>query len=155
MGVMMGRLLTILLAMVSLTGVVSAGSQNPFRVEATNLTLKPGGSGEGQVILRIPKDHHLYRDMMEVTRLSPDGAVSTGAPSFPPGFTKPDPADPTATREQYDMDVVVLVPVNKVENAGTYTLKFEVRYQGCKKSLCWMPQTEIVESTVIVGDSSK
>ena len=53
------------------------------------------------------------------------------------------------------MDVVVLVPVNKVENAGTYTLKFEVRYQGCKKSLCWMPQTEIVESTVIVGDSSK
>jgi hypothetical protein len=153
----MGRLLTMLLAGLWSVSPVFAGTQNPFRVEATDVSLKPDEAGALQVILRVPKDHHLYRDMMEVNAVkqAEPTSLSIGEPSFPPGFTKPDPADPSATREQYDMDVVIEVPVNKGAQPGTYTLSFEVRYQGCKKSLCWMPQTEIVESTVTVGASSK
>jgi len=142
---------------VSISGAAFAGSKNPFRVETTDATLKSGESGQVQVIIRVPEQHHLYRDMMDVSRITDDASkpVVTGDASFPPGFTKPDPADPGATREQFDMDVVINVPVNKVEQPGTYTLKFEVSYQGCKKSLCWMPQTETVEAVVKAGEGSK
>jgi len=153
----MGRFLTVLFAWACMLAPAAAGSDNPFRVEATNAAFKAGEEGAVQVIVRVPKDHHLYRDMMEVSQVQSTDATgpTTGEPSFPPGFVKPDPADPEATREQFDMDVVIDIPVNKVDVAGTYTLQFEVRYQGCKKSLCWMPQTEIVESTVTVGAQAK
>lgn len=139
------------------TGDGFAGTPNPFRVEGKTASAAIGQDGIVQVLVHVPKDHHLYRDMMEVTRVDDEAsaAVVTGEASFPPGFVKPDPADPSATREQYDMDVVIDVPVKGVAKAGTYTLKFEVRYQGCKKSLCWMPQTEVVEATLRVGASEK
>jgi len=142
---------------VSMSASAMAGSKNPFRVEAKDATIKSGEKGQVQVIIRVPEQHHLYRDMMEVSRVDDEASkpVVTGEASFPPGFTKPDPADPSSTREQFDMDVVVNVPVNKVDPAGTYTLKFEVSYQGCKKSLCWMPQTEIVEAVVKAGEGVK
>ena len=129
-----------------------AGTPNPFRVEAKDASVVKGQSGKVQVLVHVPKDHHLYRDMMEVTRIE-DGAgekIVTGEPSFPPGFVKPDPADPSATREQYDMDVIIEIPVKSTAKPGNYALKFEVRYQGCKKSLCWMPQTDVVESTLTI-----
>lgn len=153
----MFRSFIFLVAWMGFAAPAFAGSKNPFRVEAKDAVIASGDKGEVQVIVRVPKDHHLYRDMMDVTRVADDGtaAVVTGDASFPPGFTKPDPADPGATREQYDMDVVINVPVVNVEKPGSYTLKFEVRYQGCKKSLCWMPQTEIVEAMVKVGGTSK
>ena len=149
--------IALFLSWIWIAGPAIAGTKNPFRVETTDVTVENGKASHVQVIVRVPEQHHLYRDMMEVSRVQDDGsaAVVTGEASFPPGFTKPDPADPTATREQYDMDVVINVPVSKVEQPGTYTLKFEVRYQGCKKSLCWMPQTEIVEAVVKSGDVAK
>lgn len=150
-----------------------AGTQNPFRVDATNAKLDAQGTGTVSVNVRVPKDHYLYRDMMSVqtqtVRFHPDGPKSAsvvvaendathlavGTPSFPPGFTKPDPADPSSTREQYDMDVVIDVPVTAAATAGTYTLEFAVEYQGCKKSLCWMPQSDVVESTVTVREKAQ
>ena len=59
---------------------------------------------------------------------------------------KPDPADP-ALREQYDMDVVVDVPVKGVAKPGTYTLKFEVRYQGCQVAVLDAAD-DVVEATL-------
>lgn len=139
------------------SGDAFAGTPNPFRVEAKDASVTAGQAGKVQVLVHVPKDHHLYRDMMEVTRVEDDasGVIVTGTPSFPPGFVKPDPADPGATREQYDMDVIIDVPIDAVTKPGRYTLKFEVRYQGCKKSLCWMPQTDVVEATFIVAKGKK
>jgi len=139
------------------SGDAFAGTPNPFRVEAKNGTAVAGQDGQVQVVVRVPKDHHLYRDMMEVSRIEDEAGATivTGEASFPPGFVKPDPADPSATREQYDMDVVIDVPVKAVSKPGDYTLKFEVRYQGCKKSLCWMPQTDEVEATMTISKSKK
>lgn len=139
------------------SGDAFAGTPNPFRVEGKRASAAIGQDGIVQVLVHVPKDHHLYRDMMEVTRMVDEASttVVTGEASFPPGFVKPDPADPSATREQYDMDVVIDVPVKGVAEAGNYTLKFEVRYQGCKKSLCWMPQTDVVEVTLKVGKDKK
>ena len=153
----MFRNIFLFLVWACLAGPAFGGSKNPFRVETTDAVLKKGEKGQVQVIVRVPEQHHLYRDMMEVSRVSDDASASvvTDEASFPPGFTKPDPADPSATREQYDMDVIINIPIAKVDAPGTYSLKFEVRYQGCKKSLCWMPQTETVEAVVKVGGGEK
>ena len=61
-----------------------------------------------------------------------------------------DPADPTSEREQYDMDVVIEIPVTGPSKIGEYPITLLVEYQGCKKSLCWMPQTDQVDATVKV-----
>jgi hypothetical protein len=53
------------------------------------------------------------------------------------------------------MDVVIEVPVTAASAIGTYVLELQVEYQGCKKSLCWMPQTDLVESTVSVSESKQ
>ena len=53
------------------------------------------------------------------------------------------------------MDVVVEVPVTASMKPGAYPVKMEVPVPGCKKSLCWMPQTENVEATVHVGGATK
>ena len=150
-------------------GMVKAAPNNPFRVDSTDAAVSGGEAGTVDVTIRVPSQHHLYRDMMSVKAdalwvkggasggewvpLEPKAPcqLALGEPSFPPGFTKPDPADPSSTREQYDMDVVIRVPFEAASCAsGTYRIDFEVEYQGCKKSLCWMPQTDRVESFVRV-----
>ena len=70
--------------------------------------------------------------------------------SFPPGFDKPDPANPTETREQYDLDVLIELPLTGPQEPGTYPVQLVVAYQGCKKSLCWMPRTEEISISVKV-----
>ena len=148
------RFWCLLISLIGWSAPAWSGSENPFRVEATDAKVEVGGSGVVQVVVRVPPNHHLYRDMMDVTVVSSAG-VETGEASFPPGLSKPDPADPSSTREQYDMDVVVEVPVKATDKPGAYPVTFEVRYQGCKKSLCWMPQTENVEATVHVAGAAK
>ena len=50
------------------TGDAFAGTPNPFRVEGKTASAAIGQDGIVQVLVHVPKDHHLYRDMMEVTR---------------------------------------------------------------------------------------
>ena len=148
------RFWCLIIALVGWSVPAWAGDKNPFRVEATDAKVAAGASGVVQVIVRVPANHYLYKDMMDVSVVTADG-ITTGAASFPPGHQKPDPADPSSTREQYDMDVVVEVPVTASEKTGAFPVQMEVRYQGCKKSLCWMPQTENVEATVHVTGAEK
>ena len=148
------RILWLYLTLFGWAAPAWAGNENPFRVEAVDAKVAPGTSGVVQVLVRVPAQHYLYKDMMAVSIVSADG-IKTGEASFPPGHQKPDPADPSSTREQYDMDVVIEVPVTASDKAGAYPLNMEVRYQGCKKSLCWMPQTEQVEATVHVGGTAQ
>ncbi len=154
-------------------GIADAKPNNPFRVDSTDAAVVGGESSAVDVTIRVPAKHHLYRDMMAVqaeavwrknepsgewVTVAPDAPcqLALSEPSFPPGFIKPDPADPTATREQYDMDVVIRVPFEASDCAsGTYRVDFLVEYQGCKKSLCWMPQTDRVESLVRVRGAAK
>ncbi len=150
----MFRLWCLLISLVVWSAPSVAGKDNPFRVETADAKLESGAKGNVQVIVRVPANHHLYRDMMNVTVVTAEG-VETGEASFPPGMEKPDPADPSSTREQYDMDVLIDVPVTAPAAVGTYPVTLEVRYQGCKKSLCWMPQTETVEASVNVVEATQ
>lgn len=150
----MNRLWLVLLGLFTWSVSAWAGTKNPFRVEASNTEIVAGAAGVVQVTVRVPADHYLYRDMMAVEVVSAE-KLEMGEASFPPGHTKPDPADPSATREQYDMDVVIEVPVTAPAQTGNYPVTFSVRYQGCKQSLCWMPQTENVDATVKVTGAAK
>jgi len=145
------RSLIMIVALAAAPGSLAQSKvKNPFRVEAADLTLASGASGAVRITVAVPAEHHLYRDMMSVAVVEA-GGLTVAEASFPPGHKKPDPADPETTREQYDMDVIIEVPVTAPGEAGDYTAKFAVKYQGCKKSLCWMPQTDEVESKVTVA----
>ena len=150
----MFRILLLVCSWCLVPSVGMAGNKNPFRVEATNVEVAPGESGSFSVIIRVPSEHHLYKDMMSVGVLKSESVV-VGAAIFPPGMKKADPADPTSEREQYDMDVVIDIPVTGPSKVGDYPITLLVEYQGCKKSLCWMPQTDLVESTVSVSESKQ
>jgi len=144
------RLIAMLALVLGLSQSVQARStDNPFRVEAERLTLAAGAGGALRITIAVPRDHHLYKDMVEVTVVSAGGLKLSEA-SMPPGLKKPDPADPSTLREVYDMDVIIEVPVGAVKEAGEYPVVFSVSYQGCKKSLCWMPQTDEVRAKIFV-----
>lgn len=152
----LARLLSLLLLVFGWTfaaPALGAGPKNPFFVRAEGLTLAPGGSGAVSLILVVPKEFHVFRDMMEVKVVEPAG-LSFGEPSFPPGVFKPDPLNPGSTREQFDADVIVEVPVTAPAKAGSYTAAFTFRYQGCKETLCYMPATDRVEATVVVQEGA-
>ena len=104
----MGLVLRLLIAVgLLLAGPASAQDlqKNPFRVEVTDLTLAPGASGNVAVSVIVPREYHVYRDMMHVKVLDAHG-LTVGEPNFPPGRNLPDPSNPAQTREMYDMDVV-------------------------------------------------
>ena len=113
------------------------------------MRLSAGASGRLRITIAVPRDHHIYRDMVEVAVVDP-GGLKLGKPSFPPGLKKPDPADPSSMREVYDMDVIIEIPVEGVRSPGDYPVLLSVTYQGCKKSLCWMPQTDEIRGRVRV-----
>jgi len=133
-----------------LLGTAWAGEKNPFLVRAEGTTLAPGGKGNVTLTLVVPPAFHVYRDMMEV-KVTDQGGLTLGAPSFPPGEQKPDPLNPGSTREQFEADVIVEVPVTAPAKEGSYTAAFTFRYQGCKDTLCYMPATDAVDAVVQVS----
>ncbi|MFZ5475589.1 MAG: protein-disulfide reductase DsbD domain-containing protein [Myxococcota bacterium] len=128
--------------------------ENPFRVEVADATVAPGGTAKIVVTVVVPKGFHVYRDMMDVTPVGA-GKFTIGEESFPPGLMKEDPAAPGTQREQYEDDVIVEVPVTAPADAtGTQDVALLVRYQGCKKNLCYFPQEEAVSAKVsVVGQA--
>ncbi|MEC8424296.1 MAG: protein-disulfide reductase DsbD domain-containing protein, partial [Myxococcota bacterium] len=141
-----------LLLLVSSAGLPSsaAAAQNPFRIEVPAARVVPGGADRLEVVVRVPPGHHVYRDMMFVTVLEADG-LQIGTPSFPKGFEKPDPANPAAVRELYDLDVFIDIPFTAPVAGGAREVKLEVGYQGCRGGLCFMPVAETVSVRIDVS----
>jgi len=127
----------------------AAAAQNPFRLEVPGARVAPGASDRLEVVVRVPAGHHVYRDMMFVSVVDAGGLV-VGEPSFPKGFEKPDPANPAATRELYDLDVYIDVPLQAPAAAGPHEVRLQVGYQGCKGGLCFMPVVEDISVRVDV-----
>ena len=125
-----------ILAMISL----SWGSKNPFRLEIQSPKLTVGESNEVKVMVVVPPDHHLYRDMMWINIISTSG-VEVEAPEFPIGTFKADPANPSELREQYEQTPIVRMPVVSHQE-GKAEILLEIRYQGCQKTICYRPVLE-------------
>lgn len=111
--------------------------EDPFTWVATPLRATVGERTRAVVTLKVPTNHHVYRDQLSVMALGPEGLV-VGHADLPPGVRGADPADPDDVRELYDRDVVIYVPVT-ARRAGAFTVRLQVRHQGCRVGLCHPP----------------
>ncbi len=140
-------------AALPLTALIGAAqaAEDPFRVETDNLSISEGGAGQLPVYVRVPPGFHVYRDMLSVEVISSDGL--TAAPAvFPLGLLTDDPASPGATREMFEQDVRITVPLQAPAGiSGRRSVRLLVRYQGCKRSLCYMPGEQELSATITVG----
>lgn len=116
-------------------------AQNPFRSEIAPVTLTNTDQGTMEVLIAIPQGYHLYKDMMSVRPADPSGLIFR-EPELPKGLFQPDPANPSQYREHYQETIVINIPFT-VRADGLYKPKIEVRYQGCKKGLCYKPAVDV------------
>jgi len=124
----------------------SASAQDdPFHVEISKTSILSGGTAEVEVLVVVPAGFHVYRDMMRV-QVPEAGAFQVGATVFPEGRWEADPAEPDEIREIFDASVSIRVPVSAPESIaiGSYDMEVYVGYQGCKATLCYVPQERTV-----------
>ena len=126
-----------------------AQAENPFRVEILPATTFMEQLGVIQVVFIVPEGHHLYVDMLSV-QPEPSTDFAFEPAKYPMGKLKADPASPEQMREIYPETTTVTIPL-KAKSSGIHLAKIEVRYQGCKEGLCYMPKSEIIETSVIVN----
>lgn len=126
-----------------------AKAENPFRVEILPTTAIVSQEGTIKIVFVVPEEHHLYVDMMSV-EAEPSKELNIEKPKFPIGKLKADPANPEQMREIYFETTTVELPI-KPNQFGIYPAKIEVRYQGCKEGLCYMPKTEMIDTSVVVN----
>ena len=131
----------------------TAVAANPFRVEVQPVSATVGETTDMLVTFVVPEGYHLYHDMMSVAPKAIDGIVFA-VPVFPMGHLISDPANPEQLREVFDTAVQVKVPVTST-TAGIYSTELTVQYQGCKATLCYMPKTETLQTTIQVTEQAK
>lgn len=122
-------------------------TDNPFAWTVTAPKLAPGGKGVLLLGGMVPPGTLLYRDMLEVTVKGAQG-LSVGEIRIPDGFQKPDPAFDGQLRAVFTEDLVVEVQVAAPAGFTGGDVTLELRYQGCRDSLCYPPTTEELVATV-------
>lgn len=125
--------------------------KNPFSVSAAPLTLEAGGSGQAELIFKVPPGTYLYREMAKVQVLEA-GPVDIEAADLPPGVVRFDEAF-QKDREVWEMDAIAVLPLTAPQQAGTYTILVDAGYQGCRGGLCFMPANTQLELTLNVTES--
>ena len=136
--------------MLAWLSVSVALAANPFRVEVQPVSMEVGETKDVHVTFVVPEGYHLYHDMMSVVPKPVEG-IAFAAPVFPMGHLIADPANPEQMREVFDTAVQVKVPVTST-TVGVYLTELTVQYQGCKETLCYMPKTETLQTTIQVTD---
>ena len=112
--------LSFLQLLCALIGLARAAEPSPYRIEAPDVSVAAGASGNIRVIFAVPPGFHTYRDWVSVT-VDDAGGLTFGEPSLPPGVMKDDPAAPGTKRETYESDVLVDLPFSAAA-AGVHTV---------------------------------
>lgn len=124
-------------------------SQVTVAVLGGTTTVDAGAAAALELTIVVPAGFHVYQDMLRVD-VADAGGLKLGPASLPPGLSAPDPAAPGQLREQYDFDVIVLVPVLSPAAVGEHVATLDVRWQACSGGVCLMPRTEQVQARLIV-----
>jgi hypothetical protein len=113
---------------------------DPFEWSPRPPVLQGELQGHVELRLRVPPGFTVYRDQLAVQVVDP-GGLQVGEPDIPPGVFRHDPAKDVESREQYDTDVVVLIPVRTTARSarGLETFEVMVRHQGCIQGHCFAP----------------
>lgn len=125
--------------------------KNPFSVTAAPVTLEAGGSGQAELVFKVPAGTYLYREMASVKVLEA-GSVDIEAADLPPGVMRFDEAF-GRDREVWEFDAIAALPLTAPAQVGTYAILLDVGYQGCRGGLCFMPANSQVELTLNVTES--
>ncbi len=142
-------ILSLLLSLLMALPGIAAAQQpdqvaDPFRIEVGGIELPPGGSAAIEILMVIPEGHHIYGDMLEV-RLDEPGIFGSGELDVPMGDLEPDPAFPDKKREVHHHTFTMKLPITAPDDAsGEHELEVQVRYQGCKDKLCFLPRERSV-----------
>ena len=83
--------------------------ENPFRSEVQVSPIE-NSKGNMEIIVSVPDGFHLYRDMMQITPVSPKG-LAYEKEQFPKGIFLADPANPQNFREQFNETVRINIPL--------------------------------------------
>lgn len=129
-----------------------AYADNPFRVEIPMVQMVPEQTKDASITFVVPKGFHLYQDMMSVqVQSSPEIEANFvfGELRYPVGHLIADPANPEQMREVFEETVTVALPLT-AKTLGVHTVQVDVRYQGCKETLCYMPKTDTLDMVVKV-----
>ena len=133
----------------------ASAADDPFHVEVSTTLIPSGGEAQMEIVVVVPAGFHVYRDMMRVS-VPDSGAFEVGAAVFPAGRWEADPAVPDEIRELYDAPVSIQVPVKAPDSipVGTYDMDVYVGYQGCKATLCYLPQERTLSTVYEVVDAT-
>lgn len=124
--------------------------KNPFSVSVAPVTLQSGGSGQAELVFKVPNGTYLYREMAKVQVLEA-GSVDIEAADLPPGVMRFDEAF-GREREVWEFDAIALLPLTAPTQVGSYTILLDVGYQGCRGGLCFMPANSQLELTLNVTE---
>ncbi len=153
-------LLTLLLSLLFFlptAGMAQDASQieDPFRVEIAPIDIPVGSQAELDVLLVVPEEHHVYRERLEV-RLDEPGQFEVGELEIPMGTLEPDPAFPEKKREAYHGSFTMKLPLSAPAGSelGEHQVEVQVRYQGCKGTLCYLPREQSIPVILTVVEGS-
>ena len=131
------------------TTTTKAPPADVVRVEAQNVELKAGNTGEASVKLTIASGYHInanppsfsYLKATELT-VEPKAGITSGKPVYPSSVTRKFAfsKDPLAV---YEGETVIKLPLSAEANAqkGAQTLTARLRIQACDEEACYPPRT--------------
>lgn len=105
-------------------------AEDPFRWRVRSTP------GQIELVLDVPRGHHVFADQVDVEVLDPAG-LAIGTPTLSPGTPVDDPDE--GPRVRYDHDLTLTLPVSGPTDRRTVTLA--LREQGCRADTCFPPRT--------------
>jgi thiol:disulfide interchange protein len=98
------------------------------------------------VTFKLEKDSYIYRDSLKV-EVNPLTGIKFGKPVFPKPEKKMDQFL-NKTKEIYHNSFTIKIPLEVSGNArlGKGSLSSVVWYQGCNKTICFVPQEKIISA---------
>jgi thiol:disulfide interchange protein len=98
------------------------------------------------VTFKVEKDAYIYRDSLKV-EVNPLTGVKAGKPVFPKPEKKMDKFL-NKTKEIYHNSFTIKIPLEVSGNAriGKGSLLSVVGFQGCNKTICFIPQEKIISA---------
>ncbi len=131
-------------------GFITGKLKLPFepKLELKNSKLSTNSKTELLLTFKIDNGAYLYKDMLS---FKPDNisGIKFGAPVYPKPEKKMDKFS-NHEKEIYPKTFIVKIPVEITDKVKTGKLAFSstVGFQGCSKTVCFIPQEKTISTTV-------
>jgi len=146
--------LAISAGLIPCVSAVGGESSSPFTVEANvkASSVRPGGELRVELTLGIPRGHLIYADSVEID-IAPGSPGRIAEITRPPASVKIDAASNQEALVYEGRAVFGLrIPVGHPEaGADEFSTRLQVGFQGCRETLCFLPENRYVDINVPVA----